>query len=229
MNYSEIIDAWLNLLETDSSEIDFTKLIPRAIEQVELRIYRELDFPFTITTQTGTLTANTRAINLPATMLILRSLNAITPAGSTGSTGTRVPLTRVTNEFLDAIYSVPTITGVPAFYAMLTDTQCLVGPFPDQNYTAEFTGTFRPAPLSPTNTSTFLTTNVPDLYLAAGMVFWSSYYQNYGAGSDDPKMAMSWEQRYQTLFAGINMETLRQKAASTNGNAYPPSGPGASK
>lgn len=223
MNYDDTVAAWLNLLVTDGTEIDFQTLIPRAIEATELKIFRDMDFLYTIQTGTSALTANNRNTTLPTGIFIVRSANAITPATSTtGDTGTRNPLTRVTNEWLDMVYGSTATPSVPQYYAMLTDTQCLVGPPPDQAYTVEFVGTYRPAPLSPANPTTFLTTNMPDLYIASGMIFWSTYYQNYGAASDDPQQAVSWDAVYQKTLSGINLETIRQKSASYSWTPYQP-------
>lgn len=223
MNYLETIDAWLNLIETDSTEIDIAKLWPRVIEATELKIYRDMDFLYTIQSDTSLLVAGNRNVTIPTDIFIVRSANVITPATATDpDDGVRVPLTRVSNEFLDAVYGSSVTAGVPKYYAMLTDTECLLGPKPDAAYTTEFIGTYRPAPLSPTNATNFLTLNMPDLYIASGMIFLSSYYQNYGAAADDPKMAVSWTDVYSKTLAGINLETIRQKAASYSWTAYQP-------
>lgn len=232
MNYNEVVSAWLNLLSTDSTEIDFQTLIPRAIEATELQIYRDMDFLYTVTTGTNTLSTGSRQVTLPQGMIILRSTNVIKPSSQINpDAGARNPMTRVTNEFMDTVYGSPTVTGTPQYYAMLTDTTMLVAPWPDQTYTVEFIGTYRPAQLTNANNGTsrnFLTTNMPDLYIASGMMFWSAYYQNYGAQSDNPQIAVSWSQRYKEILngilgsGGVNIETLRQKAASYSWTPYQP-------
>jgi hypothetical protein len=219
MNYLEYVDALQNLLETPSTEIDFLKLMPRIIEYAELRIYRELDFLVTVQSSSANLTANALDQTVPTGVIILRSMNVTGPNNKT------VPLLRVGTEFIDAFWPagtpVPT-PSVPQFYAMLTNTDVRVCPPPDSTYSANFVGTIRPAPMSSSNPTTFIGTNLPDLFIQASMVFASSYYQNYGAASEDPKMAMSWEQLYQTTFAGVNVETLRTKAASVSWTPYQP-------
>ena len=223
MKYNEVLDAWRNLLVTPSTEIDFIKLVPRAIEATELKIYRDMDFLYTIKSETAPLTASNRNITLPTDIIIMRSANVVTPySQSAPDSGTRNPLTRVTNEWMDMVYPSASVTGIPQYYAMLTDTQCLVAPAPDQTYTMEFVGTYRPAPLSATNSTNFLTTNMPDLYIASGMIFWSAYYQNYGAASDDPQQAVNWVSVYAKTLAGINIEAMRQKAASVSWTPYQP-------
>lgn len=223
MNYNETLDAWRTILMTPSSEIDFTRMVPRAIEAAELKIYRDMDFLYTITTGTNALTSGVREINLPTGIIILRSVNLVLPSSATDpDIAQRIPLTRSTNEYLDMVYGNASLVAQPTTYAMLSDTEVLVGPYPDQNYTLEFTGTFRPAVLSASNSPTFLTTNMPDLYVASGMIWWAGYYQNFGQGSDNPQLATSWESIYTKTLSGINMETIRQKAASYSWTPYQP-------
>src|SRR5262249_53305267 len=86
--------------------------------------------------------------------------------------------------------------------------------WPDAAYTLEAVGTIRPAPLSATNTSTFLTNNLPDLWFAATMIFMSGYIQNFGSQSDNPQLAVSWAAIYDKLFSSANVEEMRKKYAS---------------
>ena len=43
------------------------------------------------------------------------------------------------------------------------------------------------------------------------MVFGAAYMKNFGAASDDPKMAVSWENHFQTLKASAEVEEARKK------------------
>jgi len=112
---------------------------------------------------------------------------------------------------------------LPTQYALLSDTAVKLGPAPDNTYTAEFVGIIRPAPLSPTNTTTYLSTNLPDLFLAASMIFGAGYQQNFGAQADNPQSAQSCESTYQNLKQGVQLEDLRQKAQSASWSNYTPS------
>lgn len=203
---------------------NFESIIPRMIEYAELRIYRELDFLSTVTATTGLLTANSRNVTMPTGIIVLNDVNIITPSSTTNpDLGTRKPLQRVSLEYINAVY--PSVSGatVPAYYALLSDTAVRLAPWPDAAYTAEFIGTTRPDPLSPTNTTTFISENLPDLFVAASMVFGAGYQRDFGAQSDDPKMAQSWENQYQTLKAGCNAEELRKKAEAPGWSPLTPS------
>ena len=211
-NYSQYVTDLANLLVVPSADPNYQIVLPNIIDDAEQRIYRELDLLSTIIRdQSGALSANSRNFTFPQHMIVCESLNYFTPAGSTTN---RIQLIPASREFIDAVYgneAATSITATPIYYGMITDQQIIVGPSPGANYTMEVVGTIRPAPLSATNTSTYLTTYLPDLFMAASLVFASGYLQNYGAMAENPGQAMSWETHYTTLRDSANIEELRKK------------------
>jgi hypothetical protein len=107
-----------------------------------------------------------------------------------------------------------TNTDVPQLFAMKNSETIVFGPSPDSVYLVEVRGVVRPTPMSSGNQTTFLTEYVPDLLIAASMVFASGYMRNFGGQADDPKMSQSWESQYQTLFKSAELEQLRAKFQS---------------
>ena len=99
------------------------------------------------------------------------------------------------------VWGSSAIVGVPQYFALVDDVTVLLGPFPDQAYTAEVIGKFRPLPLyDPLSINgSWLSVYLPDLFLAAAMVAAAGYQKNFGAQGDDPRSALSWETNYQTL------------------------------
>lgn len=217
MTFAQYISSMQTMMATNNLDTDFTSVQDRMIEYAELRIYRELDLLFTILRDTSTmLVANSRNLTLPTSIVIMQSINVITPAGApSADAGTRNPLVPVTRDVIDSLYPSIAVTGVPSMFAMINNSSIIVGQPPDSNYQVEVIGTQRPAPLSSTNTTTFLTLNLPDLFLAASMVWAMGYQRDFGAQTDDPKSSVSWESQYQTLFASANTEELRRKFQSS--------------
>ena len=84
-------------------------------------------------------------------------------------------------------------------------------PSPGAAFNVEVTGTIRPTPLSATNTSTFLTTYLPDLFVAASMVYAGNNMRDFGIEGGNAALAQSWEQQYQALFASANAEETRKR------------------
>ncbi len=219
LNYTTYISQIANLTVISSNDANFQTMVPGMIDYAEQRIYREGDFLATYITDISTnVVAYQRTFSYPTgtgTFLVIDQINILTPVTATSTYGTRVPLQVTSKQWIDMMYPNNTTSiGVPGFFAPATATQCFLGPVPDQAYNVEVIGTQRPAALSASNSSTFLTQTLPDLFIAASMVFASGYMRNFSAQSDDPRMAVSWEDQYSKLFASAGMEELRKKYSS---------------
>ena len=218
LNYPTFVTQLATLTAESTSDPNFVStLLPGSIDYAEQRLYREGDFLATYITDTsGTVTPNQRTFNYPTTLgsfLVIDEISIYTPAGTTSANGTRVPLQVTSKQFVDIMYPSNNSTasiGTPKFFAPVNNTTCLLGPVPDQAYGVEIIGTQRPAPLSASNSSTFLTQTLPDLFMAAAMIYASGYMKNFSAQSDNQAMAVSWQSQYDKLFASANVEELRK-------------------
>ncbi len=112
--------------------------------------------------------------------------------------------------------------GTPKYGTLLDDQTLLVGPTPINSFLGEFTGIFRPAPISATNTSTYLSTTYPDLFLAACMVFGMLYQKDADQpqGAPPGMDAQKWEQVYEMRKSSVMDEIARQKGQSQNWSNY---------
>jgi hypothetical protein len=212
-----------NTLVVSSTNLALSIELPIIIDTAEQRCYRELQLLDTIVRdQTSTLTANSRNFTFPQHFVVSESINVFTPVNTTT---TRLQLIPTTREFLDAVYgneAAVNSPSIPHYYAMITDQSIIVGPPPDAAYTLEVVGTVRPTPLSSTNTTTYLTQFLPDLFFAASMSFGAGYLQNYGAQTDNPQMATSWEGTFTALLGSANKEEEMKRYASQAWSAKPP-------
>lgn len=228
LNYTTYVSQLANLMVITSTDANFLTFLPGCIDYAEQRIYRELDLLYTQTTDATTqVSSGNRNFTLPTgagTFITVDNLNIITPANTAATTGSRVPLMPVDRSFIDLVYpSGQTNTGTPAYFAMASNTQIILGPPPDGAYYAEVVGTQRPAALSSANSSTILTQYVPDLFMAASMVFASGYMRDFGGQADNPGMSASWEAQYQTLFKSAGVEQARAKFESEGWTSQQPS------
>lgn len=225
LNYTTYVNQVANMLVIPSTETNFTTMLPGMIDYAEGRIYRDLDLLYCWITDYGTVTASDRDFTLPSnfgTFLTVDGINILSSAGTTSSNGTRNTVTRVTKEFID--YSYPSgilATGIPQYYVPVTNYSSLsqyyqvtFGPAPDAAYTAEVTGVQRPTPLSASNSSTILTQYLPDVFMAASMVFGFGYMRDFGAQSDQPSAGQSWENQFQLLMKSAEVEQFRLKFQS---------------
>lgn len=213
--YAQYVTALANTLVLPTTNANFLTELPNIIDDAEQRIYRELDLLSTIVRDSSaTLTANSRNFTFPQHFVVSESINVFTPVSTTTN---RIQLIPTSREFVDAVYgneTASTSPSIPTYYAMITDQTIIVGPPPDAAYTLEVVGTIRPVPLSASNTTTYLSLYLPDLFFAASMVFGMGYLNNYGAMADNPQGAVSWESHYTTLAGSANVEEARKKYAS---------------
>jgi hypothetical protein len=217
LDFTTYITTMANMLSISPETVlypDNAELVEAMISYSEMRIYRELDFLRTVEeATTGDLTPGTRSVALPGNILIVNSATLITPASTAPDAGSRNPMQRVSMEFINFIWPSAATTGIPSHYAMLDEDTVILAPTPAAAYRACFLGIVRPAPLTALNTTTYLTEFVPDLFIAASAIWgFGGINRNFGAASDDPASAQSWEQTYQNLRAGVDVENLRSKA-----------------
>jgi hypothetical protein len=214
----------------EENNADFLKILPQMITYAENRMYRDIDFLFTSEASTSySVSLNSRTITLPVpalaggTLVVTEQINLITPAGTSNpNLGTRVPLTPTTKEFLDAVYGDSTLTGQPQYWVPFNDNIFFVGPYSDANYTVEIVGTYRPQSLSATNTTTFISLNLPDLFIMVSMIYASAYQRNFGRANDDPQMAVTYEGQYQALLKGAMVEEARKKFEASGWSSQGP-------
>lgn len=224
LTYATTITSLANMLVIPPTDTNYLQAMPNIIDDAEQRIYRELDLLATIVRDTsGVFTANSRNFTFPQHIVVSEAMNFFTPVGTTTNRRQLIPVSR---EFLDAVYPDEVACGCadefPRYYAMITDQQVIVGPSPAEAYTVEVTGTIRPTPLSATNTTTYLTLYLPDLFLSEALVFGYGYLKDYGAQTDDPRASAGWEAHYKSLWESAMVEETRKKYA---GPAWTPKQP----
>lgn len=217
LTYTTYVNELQTLAQFNADDLDFTTNLPSAINYAEDRINRELDLLNTVASNSSLkLTANSRQLDITtANINVLEKVNIITPATVVNpELGTRNPCTFYSEEFLDWTYGSSSNPGVPIAYNRLNDHTLLFGPFPDATYTVELVGTVWQTPLSADNPTTWISTYVPELLLAASMIWMSGFMRNFGSQADDPKMAQSWETQYQELVKSAGIEDARRRFKS---------------
>jgi hypothetical protein len=216
LNWTTYQAALANLAGTQTTNSYFQIELGNAIDYAELRILRDLDLLTMIVADASQVCVpNFRLITAPSAFVVVNGVNIITPAGTAPNNGMRNQVVKCSEDFIDMAWPSSADATVPTKFALQTQLTILFGPWPDQAYTVEIIGTQRPLPLSASNTSTFISTYLPDLFLAASMIHIAAYQKNFGAQADDPRMAMSWETQYEKLLDGCNAEELRKRYAGT--------------
>lgn len=227
MDYNTYVQQIATMSVVPVTDTNYQIILPQMISYAELRMQRDLDFLSTqISTTAYSFTASNNTLTVPQSQFVTTETMEVID-GSGAST----PLLPVTKEFLQNIYGSGSTTGLPAYYAEYggdaattgyTSQLIIVGPIPSASYQVRLTGTVRSAPLSATNTQTYISTNLPDMMIMASMIYISAYQRNFGRQSDDPQMAQSYESQYQVLKASALVEENRKKYEASAWSSYSP-------
>lgn len=210
LTYAQFVTTVANLLALPETDTNFVQILPSAIDYAENRIYRQFSFLNSQVSMETVAPVTTRTFTLPVPtegpFEIVERLNVL-------SDGVRTGLTPVSRDVLDMLWpntTAPADESVPSVFAMQTDQVIVLGPTPSSGVTIEVIGYINPNPLSSTNTTTYLSTTLPDLFVTAAMVFLSGWQKNFGAQSDTPAQAVSWESQFQALAAVTTDMDARQ-------------------
>lgn len=239
--YSQWLTHMVTIMQNadPDGQAAFAALAPYFIDRAERLIYSDPDLDFLATRDTDTTqltTRGSRAVPIPAQMITVEGLNIITPANTLPSLlgAQRIPYQRTSRQHIDFVWPTESTVQAPdtffAGYFAIFDfdqgepapgedepsplpSSFLLAPTPDDAYRVEVTGTFRPPALSASNPESFLSTYYYPLFLAATLVAGFGYQQNFGAQSDNPQTAMSWQQEYKYQRDMVVAESKRQKAS----------------
>lgn len=216
--YPTFLTAIAQEVAITATNTDFQAILPTFIQNAELRILRDLDLLSTVFRDVALVpTYGHRSQTLPQTygqFVVVEGANFLNQAVRLNA------LTPCSREFIDGMFpaeAAVSSTSYPRFFARDTDQTILIAPSLGSAYLGpniEIVGTVRPTTLSATNTTTFISQNLPDLLLFATMVEATGWMKNYGAQAEDPKMGMSWESRYQGAVGPALNEETRKKFQS---------------
>lgn len=234
MNYAGYVTALSTLTVIAPTDANFLAILPEAINYAEGRVYRELSMLVEdVADSSGSTVALTRGFNIPTTIgqfQIVSGVNIITPASTAPDSGTRNLCTPVSRAVLDMTWGSTTNAGVPSQFCYVSQAtsigvsgqpDILFGPWPLTTYRVEVVGKVIPTALSASTTTTFLSLYLPDLFLAASMVFMTGYLKNFGAQADDPKQAQSWENQYQALLKSASDWEARKRFSGGSWTSAP--------
>jgi len=228
MNYTEYVQQIATMAVIPVADPNYTIIIPQMINYAELRMQRDLDFLSTQTSNTTySCTAGSNTLTIPTSSFVTLQTIEVT-----NGSGVSTPLLPVAKEYIQNVWGSGSTQGIPVIFAVYggdsatageTSQNIILGPTPDSAYALRLTGTIRSAPLSATNTSTFISVYLPDLFIMASMIYISAYQRNFGRINDDPAMAQTYESQYQALKASALIEENRKKFQASAWTSYSPS------
>jgi len=206
-----------------SNDPNFQAILPSMIDYAELRIQRDLDLFAGQTVNTSYLTSiGSATVTIQDADFITIQSVSLSP-----TSGLNTPLLPTTKEFLQYVYPVGSTSDVPQYFSMYssntvttqgggssanpTTMSIRLGPIPNAVYPLTINGTLHTAALSASNTPTWISTYLPDLFIMASMVYVSAFQRNFGRVNDDPAMAQTYESQYMGLLNGAKTEEFRKR------------------
>jgi hypothetical protein len=187
MNYTQLSQSIQDYCQ--STETSFVANIPNFVQLAEERIYNSVQIPAIRKNATGTMTNTFPYFQLPSDWLSTFSLAVIDP-----TTGEYEYLLNKDVNYIRAAYPPPNSTGKPKYYAIWDDATMILGPTPDQAYTAELHYYYYP-PSIVNNSTSWLGDNFETVLL------YGSLREAYTYLKGEQDMMTYYEQKYQESLA----------------------------
>ena len=207
--YSELVTQIREYCEVDSN-VFTTTIVNDFIEHAESKIFRQIDFDVFRKYQTATLTSGDAFVgmpgNTPTSFAYIRAVNIFSPSGSLGglTDNERVFLEKRDASFINEYSPNRTSTGVPKYYANWDNDTIILAPAPNAAYTIELAYNAQETGLSSSNTTTWVSTNAPQLLLYACLIEAFKFLKN-------PDMVAMYNQAYQELTSPLAAEQIGRR------------------
>jgi hypothetical protein len=199
MNYSELLTNVRNYTEV-GSEVLSDSIIDIFIVNTENKVQKQLDLDAFRKFATSSFTVGSPFITLPDDFDLERGVQIVDTA-----TNDRTWLEQRDTTFIDE-YNVDRInnTGKPRYYANWDQNTFIFAPTPDAAYTIELWYNKTPDRLSSTNTTTWLSTNAPEILIYGVIAEAFSYLKN-------PTFVQLYEQKYSQAVQGLSVTQMGRK------------------
>jgi hypothetical protein len=193
MTYDELVTNIRNYTEVDANVFS-NSVINTFITMAENRILRDIDLDVFKLEVAGNLSANNRFLTAPTDILTHRYMMLTSP------TGDQIFLDFRDTSFMKEYWPDGTELGVPKYYSVWDQNTFYVAPTPSLAYSVELGYIYRPAQLSASNTTTWVSTNAPESLLYACL------FQAYSYTKGPPDMLAYFNNAYKEAIQGLGIE-----------------------
>ena len=198
MNYSELLTNVRNYTEVES-EVLSDSVINTFLVTVENKIQRELDLDAFRKFQFSSFTIGSPFITMPDDFAFERGVQI-----KDQITKDRTWLDQRDTTFIDEYNVDRSDTGKPKYYANWDNNTLIVAPTPDAAYEIELWYNKTPDRLSSTNTTTWLSTNAPEVLIYGVVSEAFSYLKN-------PPYVQLYEQKYAQAVQNLAQTQMGRK------------------
>ena len=193
MTYDELVTNIRNYMETDSNVLT-NFVIDTFILLTENKILRDIDLEVFRQSSNALLTTSNRFLTMPSDILTHRYLlvkNAL---------GEEYFLKFRDVSFAKEYWENASETGFPKYYAVWNQNAFILAPTPDSNYEVELGYILKPAGLSSSTPTTWLSTNAPEVLLYGCLV------QAYSYTKGPLEMLSYFSNSYKEALVGLGIE-----------------------
>jgi len=202
MTYTELVQKIRDYTEVDSNVLTST-IVNGFIENAEFRILRDVDSDNNRRYVSAQLVAGSRFIDTPTDLLVIRSAQIVDSDG-VGQSDNRDFLQYRDTSFMSEFNPTAT-TGVPKYYSNWDEDTIVVAPTPNATFTIQLNYILKPAGLSSTVPTTYLSLNFPNGLLYACLVEAYSFLK----GPND--LLQLYEGKYKQTVEGFSIEQMGRR------------------
>jgi hypothetical protein len=202
MTYAELVQKIRDYTEVDSNVLTST-IVDGFINDAEFRILREVDSDNNRKYASASLVLNTRFLDTPANLLVIRSAQIVDSDGTTSADNRDFLQFRDTNFMAE--FNPTGSTGVPKYYGYWDEDTLVFAPTPDATYTIQLNYVLKPTGLSATTTTTYLSQQFPNGLLYACLV------EAYGFLKGPLDMLQHYDKKYVEAVKGFSIEQMGRR------------------
>ena len=206
MTYAELVQKIRDYTEVDANVFTAT-IVNGFILDAEFRVLRDVDSDNNREEATATIVAGQKFVNTPfpnqGGVLIVQEAYILPDATST-YTGDVAVLEYRDLGFINE-YNASLTQTLPKYFSYYDDNTLILAPIPNLNYTMQLNYILKPAGLSSSNTTTYLSLQFPTGLLYACLV------EAYGFLKGPADMIQFYEQKYQTALQGFSIEQMGRR------------------
>jgi hypothetical protein len=202
MTYTELVQKIRDYTEVASNVLTDT-IVNGFIENAEFRILRDVDSDNNRRYVSAQLVAGSRFIDTPTDLLVIRSAQIVDSDG-VGQSDNRDFLQYRDTSFMSEFNPTAT-TGVPKYYSNWDEDTIVVAPTPNATFTIQLNYILKPAGLSSTVPTTYLSLNFPNGLLYACLVEAYSFLK----GPND--LLQLYEGKYKQTVEGFSIEQMGRR------------------
>jgi hypothetical protein len=193
MTYNELVDTIRSYTELDANALP-NSIINTFILLTENKILRDIDLEVFRQSSVGSLTANNRFLAMPTDILTHRYMLIRDASGNDSFLDFRDV------SFVKEYWEKSTETGFPKYYAVWNQNTFILAPTPAQSYQLELGYIRKPAQLSSSNPTTWLSLNAPEAML------YGCLYQAYSYTKGPLELIGYFTNSYKEAMAALGIE-----------------------